>query len=123
MDRELVGGLRAAHDRWPHYVKAHRFSLALAMGLFWADYQHLTVDHLYTCPKNCVNPRHLRPASNKQQQENLVGAYKSNKSSGIRGVSWYPKLGKWFAYVDHNKRRYNLGYFDDIARGRRCGHR
>ena len=37
-----------------------------------------------------------------------------NSASGCRGVSWHKKHSKWWAYVDVNKNRRSLGYFDDL---------
>jgi uncharacterized protein YkuJ len=38
----------------------------------------------------------------------------ANNTSGIKGVSWNARNKKWFVYVDVNKKRNNIGYFDDI---------
>jgi hypothetical protein len=38
----------------------------------------------------------------------------SNNTSGCRGVAWHKHQAKWFAYVDFNRRRKCLGYFDDL---------
>lgn len=73
-------------------VYAHRYSLALSMPMFWPMYADLEGDHHYACPKNCVCPQHVRPATRKQQTENLPGA-RRDSSSGVRGV--YPKHGRW----------------------------
>jgi hypothetical protein len=37
-----------------------------------------------------------------------------NNTSGVKGVSWNARNKKWFVYVDVNKKRNNIGYFDDI---------
>jgi AP2 domain len=34
--------------------------------------------------------------------------------SGYRGVSWYPRYGKWLAQVHLSGKHWNLGYFDDV---------
>jgi hypothetical protein len=94
-------------------IGAHRFSYELASGMFWPWFQHLQIDHRWTCPKHCVNPAHLRPATRKQQRENLAGAQK-NSRSGILGVSWSAKNHKWCAAVSHNGNQHNV-YCDTIA--------
>lgn len=38
---------------------------------------------------------------------------KANKS-GYRGVSWYPRYGKWIAQAHLGGVHYNLGYYDDV---------
>ena len=81
-------------------VQAHRYAYELLVGPIPAGMQ---IDHRTTCPKNCVNPEHLRPATHKQNQENR---------SGIHGVSWFAPLGKWRVRIRHNGRLYHIGVFD-----------
>ena len=38
---------------------------------------------------------------------------RSNNTSGITGVHFDPKLGKWVAYISYKKKRYYLGLFMD----------
>jgi len=71
------------------------------------------LDHLATCPKRCINPDHLRPTTRKQNSENLLGAHCDSKS-GIRGVSWDKKKGKWRVTVGHYGKQYWGGYFSDL---------
>ena len=56
----------------------------------------------------CVRPEHLRPVTQKQNQENRRGA---SSPSGIRGVDLF-RNGKWRGRVHHNKKLYHVGYFD-----------
>lgn len=79
---------------------AHRFAFECFIGDIPAG---LYVDHLCHTP-NCVNPDHLRLATNKQNQEHRQGA-QANSSSGIRGVSRNKLTGKWEAYVNHHGKR------------------
>lgn len=37
-----------------------------------------------------------------------------NNSSGVTGVSWHKKSERWFVYINANKKRKNIGYFDDL---------
>lgn len=86
-------------------VPAHRFSYQLANGDIPAGMQ---IDHICHT-RNCVNPEHLRLATNKQNIENLSGA-RSDSASGIRGVR---SVGsRWLAYVRHNGEFHNAGMFD-----------
>lgn len=91
-------------------VLAHRF----AYQMFIASLGEGTViDH--TCRNtSCVNPNHLREASNKQNLENRNGPSKANKSSGVRGVTWYARDRKWKGQVGHNGKHYHTGYFATI---------
>lgn len=63
----------------------------------------------------CVNPAHLRLATNKQNNENLARAQRNSKS-GVLGVVWREEKGKYKVSVMHNRKQYNGGYFHDIAK-------
>lgn len=86
---------------------AHRYSYELAYGPIPAG---MMVDH--TCHRKiCVNPAHLRLATNKQNGENRAGVAAHN-TSGYRGVTQIRKSGKWRAAIRHNGKVTNLGHFD-----------
>jgi hypothetical protein len=69
------------------------------------------LDHINGC-KSDNRIENLRLASNSENMMNRK-TFKNN-SSGCKGVSWHQKNQKWFVYVDVNKRRKNIGYFDDL---------
>lgn len=86
---------------------AHRSTYELFIG---GIPDGMIIDHL--CHnRSCVNPDHLRLATYKQNSEHLQGAY-SNNASGILGVSWRPKEGKYVARVRHGGFSYYLGRFN-----------
>lgn len=91
-------------------VPAHRFAYEEIVGPIPAG---LHLDHRPTCPKNCVTPNHLRPATQKQNSENAPGA-RSHSMSGIRGVS-RTGSGTWCVRVTHNRVRHWGGCFTEIA--------
>lgn len=65
----------------------------------------LQVDH--RCHNTlCVNPRHLRPVTGKQNKENRQGAH---GRSGVRGV--HQVGNRWRACVVHNRKYIHVGYF------------
>ena len=89
-----------------HEQMAHRVSYILCLGIIPPGMQ---IDHL--CYINsCVNPKHLRIVTAKQNVENL-GSLKRNNTSGYRGVSWHKATKKWTAQVVHNGVQYRLGIF------------
>lgn len=76
----------------------------------------LFLDHICHRPA-CVNPDHLRPVTNKQNQEHRMGA-QSNSKSGIRGVSYDSRAQRWCASVGHGgaRRRKNFAAREDAER-------
>lgn len=79
------------------HVLAHRFAYELLVGPIPDEMQ---IDH--RCHnRRCVNPDHLRLATNKQNVENHQGA-RVDSQSGIRGVTWHSQSQLWRAIVKHN---------------------
>jgi hypothetical protein len=91
-------------------IPAHRFAYELLVGPIPTG---MIIDH--TCHNRaCVNPRHLRPVTQKQNAEHRAGP-KRNTTSGVLGVSWRKELLKWHARVMHNGKSTSCGYFADLA--------
>jgi len=91
-------------------VLAHRFAYEAVAGPIPDG---LGLDHRHTCEKWCVNPEHLRPATQKQNVENHDG--RGRGESGIRGVYRNTKSRKaWRTNVNHHGKCYSAGYFDDL---------
>lgn len=89
---------------------AHRLAYELLVGEISPGY---LIDHI--CHNIiCVNPDHLRLATNKQNQEHLKGA-RGNSKTGVRGV-WEHRPGRWAAEVGHNGRNHYVGVFDSIEK-------
>lgn len=91
-------------------VAAHRFAYEVVVGPIP---EGMDLDHRLTCPKNCVNPLHLRPATRKQNMEN-AGGLRSTNTSGVHGVSWFSRDSRWRAQVKHHGKVHHVGYFDTI---------
>ena len=91
-------------------VPAHRTAYELSTG---EQLGALETDH--RCHNRaCCNPAHLRPATQKQNGENLRGANR-NSRSGVRGVHWSKFHQRWRAAVNqHGGGTVHVGYFDTI---------
>lgn len=83
-------------------VGVHRWAFEQAFGPIPAGQ---VVDHKCHI-RHCVNPAHLRLATNKQNQENLDPATFEHRGACLR--SW----GKWEAHVTHLQKRIYLGVHD-----------
>lgn len=86
---------------------AHRVVYARHHGPIPAD---KVIDH--TCGnRGCINIAHLRLVTTKQNNENRTRLNSTN-TSGYRGVTYLPSVGKWFASVQHDWDIYRVGTFD-----------
>ena len=99
------GKLLATYEGEQH-TYAHRLSYRIHHGEIP---EGMHIDHICH-EKSCINPDHLRLASNKQNHENLKGA-RSDSKSGIRGAIWSSREGKYIATVWHDGKRHVGGYF------------
>lgn len=103
LDKDGYGSIKVEDIKY----RAHRWSYQEFKGDIPPG---IEIDH--ECRhRSCVNPDHLRLATNKENQENR--AFLSRVSqSGYRGVSPNGD-GRWRAYAAHNKKTYFNGVFDD----------
>ena len=109
-DQHGYGQLGAAGGRKANKrVRAHRFAYELLVGP--VGEAHL--DHRHTCPKNCVNPDHLRPTTVKQNLENRAGPT-SRSTTGVLGVTWNKRLGRYLAYANHHQKQHYGGVFKTL---------
>ena len=71
----------------------------------------LKIDHIHGRESRNDNRKYnLRIATN---QENSINAgLKSNNTSGVTGVGWDKRYGKWQARIKKNYKSIHLGYFD-----------
>ena len=73
----------------------------------------LQLDHICHV-RACVNPDHLRLATNAENHQNLQGA-QSDSTSGVRGVGWHRATGKWQAQTGLDGEYHYLGLFATVA--------
>lgn len=86
---------------------AHRYAWERANGPIP---EGMYVDHM--CHNRaCAELSHLRLATPKQNSENRRGP-QSVSTSGIRGVSYHTRSGKWVAQIKHHQVTYYGGAYD-----------
>ena len=92
---------------YPKLMLAHRWSYENAHGPIPPGMQ---VDH--SCRVTlCVNPAHLRLATNKQNHENIVAH--ADSQTGVRGV-YRNKRGTYYVQVTHHGKRHCRGNFSTL---------
>lgn len=104
-------GRTDAHGYGRHKATyAHRYSFELHTAKPIPEGRQ--IDHI--CHRRaCVNPRHLRSVTNKQNGENRKGP-NANSTSGVRGVTWNKRHQKWCAKFRHNRQYIYVGMYDRL---------
>lgn len=99
----------------------NRYAKTTLFGKHWCVhkliymYHHGYVpEHLDHINSDSLDNRieNLRPVTKSQNMSNR--GVMSNNTSGCKGVSWNKLSNKWFVYVSVNKKRKNIGYFEDF---------
>lgn len=88
--------------------KANRLAWLYMKG-YWPPHQ---VDHI-NHDKADDRWANLRAATNQENQRNIRKPRKDN-GSGVRGVGWHKRIGKWQASIRVDGRLVALGYFESI---------
>lgn len=87
---------------------SHRLAFLYMTG----EWPGKVVDHLNGDPSDnrfC----NLRSTDQKTNLQNKRRAQKTNKSSGLLGVTFHKQTGKFIAAIGSNGKRLHLGYFSD----------
>lgn len=93
---------------------AHRLAYGLTSGPIP---EGMEVEH--RCRnRSCANPRHLRLATHKQNQENRDA--NKGSASGFRGVYLHKPSGLWCARASHHGKVHYAGYFKDVEEAGRA---
>ena len=82
--------------------------------LIWLWHYGVWPDQLDHINRNSLDNRieNLRLST---PSENMMNRKKfANNTSGVTGVSWHKNSNRWFVYVYANKKRKNIGYFEDL---------
>ena len=87
--------------------KAHRLAILYTDGYLPEN----TVDHIDRVPWHNWRDN-LREASYQCQMRNC-GMRKDN-TSGIKGVAFFKRTGRWYAYISVNSKMKYLGNFDNL---------
>jgi len=87
--------------------KAHVLAYVLEYG---AVPEGLVVDHICGNTR-CIEPKHLRAVTRKQNSENMVKLNKTN-TSGFRGVYWSKAHKYWVAKIVHHGKQITRNGFD-----------
>lgn len=92
-------------------IKQKRYSAHRLIYIYHFGKAPKYIDHINRI-RNDNRIENLRPATISQNNHNAN--LRKDNGSGIKGVSFYKKLNKWIAYINVNKKRVHLGYFDFI---------
>lgn len=114
---------------WTGYVNPDGYGKLRADGLMQSAHRYVfqmfngqlddgvEVDHVCFVT-NCVNPKHLRRANRKQQNEYRQGPQKHSKT-GVRGVyKTKNRFKKFGGVVGHNGKSVHVGYFHTLEEAR-----
>lgn len=107
-------------DGYGQFKLGGRMQMAHRVSWEWANGSipdGMEVDHMCHSPA-CVNPGHLRVVTHAQNLQNRPDAYSTSKT-GVRGVSWHKRSGKWYARAQLNGKKHYLGLYEDMAEAER----
>lgn len=91
-------------------MQAHRVAWVIMTGEVPDEIDHINGD------KSDNRFANLRAVSHQENGRNLKRA--RNNSSGVTGVGWNKRFGKWQARIKVAGRSKSLGYFDSLTRAK-----
>jgi hypothetical protein len=108
---KVAGTLDKTKGRWRLIVDGKTHYLHRLIFLYVNGYLPKLVDHIDGNPLN-NSPCNLREAT--PQQNNFNRGLESTSTTGIKGVCWYGREGKWRVQMNVNGKRKTIGSFRDI---------
>lgn len=96
------------------YTKIDKKRISLARFVMNVIDEHdiqITVDHIN---HNTLDNRRCNLRIANQSEQSMNQGIQCNNTSGITGVSWKKKIGKWQAQIGHNGKTIYLGVFDEL---------
>lgn len=105
-----VAGWKMPNGYFNAQVDKKNYGIHRLIFMWHYGYFPKEVDHVDNNPSN-NKIENLREANRTNNCQN-TRIRKTNKS-GCKGVSWFKKYSKWIAQIQVNKKKMNLGYFDD----------
>lgn len=91
-----------------HSYLAHRLAFLWMTGVFPSD----QIDHINGV-RDDNRWENLRAVSDQANKQNMKRP--RNNRSGVVGVSWFERTGKWRAYITVSDRQISLGYHHELA--------
>ena len=93
--------------------QAHRLAWLYVYGYF----PKKEIDHKN---QNKIDNRisNLREVSSAENKKNL--AISKTNTTGVPGVSYYKRIGKWRAYIHIKRKQKHLGFFDNIENAKKA---
>lgn len=75
------------------------------------------IDHINGC-RHDNRACNLRPASRAENNHNAK--LRKDNTSGVKGVTWHRRLGKWQAQIQENGKHVSLGCYDSVEEAARA---
>ena len=109
----VAGFIDVAGYRWAKVNKI-RYAVSHLVWLYvHGDWPDGEIDHVNGV-RDDNRIGNLRDVSRLIQVKNAKK--RKDNSSGVNGVSWNKACSKWWAYIDVDKKRIDLGYYADKAK-------
>lgn len=70
------------------------------------------IDHICHT-RNCVNTSHMQLVTQGQNNQNVPA--NAGSKSGVRGVTWHKRTGKWMVQAQVNGVKHHGGYFTNMG--------